>query len=69
MIRANLWKVVTVIAAVLSAVAGHLSLFPWLPLAAQHYIELAGFVASVVVATWINPDAAKAPAPVEKAGV
>lgn len=57
MIRANLWKILTVIAAVLSALAGHLTLFPWLPLAAQHYIELAGFVASVMVATWIKPDA------------
>lgn len=48
MTRDNLIWVVGMVGGVLVAVAGHLDLFPWLSPQAQHYIELAGFVASVL---------------------
>jgi hypothetical protein len=36
------------VAGVVSAVAGHLDLFPWLSPQQQHYLELAGFIAATV---------------------
>lgn len=47
MTRDDLKWLFGLVAGVVFALAGHLNLFPWLPLAAQHYIELAGFIVGI----------------------
>jgi hypothetical protein len=46
--RDNLIWVVGLVGGVVVAVAAHLDLFPWLSPQAQHYIEMAGFIASIL---------------------
>lgn len=48
MTRDNLIWWFLMVGGVVTAVAGHLDLFPWISLQAQHWIELAGFIAATV---------------------
>lgn len=57
MIQQNKTKILIALVAGLTGLSGHLELFPWLPLAAQHWIELAGFLATIISAVLINPNA------------
>lgn len=53
----NRGKIIVVVITVLVGLSGHLEKFPWLPLWAQHWIELLGFVATLVTAALIDPKA------------